>query len=81
MPREARLYELPATLDGGTDGLPSCTGGSRRERSRLTPGGSLVIESSEGRSRPRSSSCGTPDWIPSVVEDEDRDAHVVVGRR
>jgi release factor glutamine methyltransferase len=81
MPREARLFELPATLDGGGDGLALHRRIAIEAVGRLAPGGWLLIETSEAQ-------------LPTAVElmlhvgldarsisDEELDTHVVLGQR
>jgi release factor glutamine methyltransferase len=47
MPREARLHEPPATLDGGPDGMDIHRRLAASAASWLTPGGSILVESSD----------------------------------
>lgn len=81
MPREARLHELPATLDGGADGLELHRRIATHAAGRLVPGGRLLIEVSEAQVPAALELMRAAGLGAEVVSDEERDAHVVVGRR
>lgn len=79
MPREARLHELPATLDGGADGLELHRRIAAKARGRLADGGSLLIEVSEGQVPAALEVMRSAGLDARSLSDDDRDAHVVVG--
>lgn len=81
MPREARLYERRATLDGGDDGLALHRRIAAGARSRLRAGGSLVIEVSERQVPAALQLVGDAGLEARTLADDDRDAHVVIGRK
>lgn len=81
MPREARLYEAPATLDGGPDGLDLQRRVARDACAWLTPGGLLLVEVSAGQADVTASIFDATGLEPSVLYSEHWDATVVVGRR
>lgn len=81
MPREARLFELPATLDGGSDGLDLHRRIAIEAVSRLEAGGWLVIEASEGQLPAAVELMQHVGLLARSVSDDERDAHVVIGQR
>jgi release factor glutamine methyltransferase len=81
MPREARLYELPATLDGGADGLDLHRRIAAGAPRWLAAGGTLLIETSE-RQAPATAAIMDAAGLRARIErddDADADATVVVG--
>jgi release factor glutamine methyltransferase len=79
MPREARLYELPATLDGGADGLDLHRRIAAQAPHWLAPGGHLLIETSE-RQAPTTLEVLIAAGLHARIErDDDADATVVIG--
>lgn len=81
MPREARLYELPPTLDGGADGLDLHRRIAAEAPRWLAPGGHLLIETSE-RQAPTTLEIVSAAGLDARIErDDDADATVVVGTR
>lgn len=79
MPREARLYERPATLDGGADGLDLHRRIAAGAPRWLAPGGSLLIETSE-RQAPTTLEIMVAGGLDARIErDDDADATIVMG--
>jgi release factor glutamine methyltransferase len=79
MPREARLYELPATLDGGADGLDLHRRIAAEAPRWLARGGSLLIETSE-RQAPTARAIMHDAGLRARIErDDDADATIAVG--
>ncbi len=82
MPREARLYEPRAALDGGADGLDWHRLVAAGATDWLTPEGALLIETSRrqaGRTRDILAAAGF--GHTRIVRSDDLDATVVVARR
>lgn len=79
MPREARLHERPATLDGGPDGLELHRMIAGEARNRLVPGGALLIEVSEGQLAAALELMRAAGLEPRSLSDEELGAHVVIG--
>ena len=81
MPREARLYEPRIALDGGADGLDVQRRVAAAAALWLSPGASLVFETSE-RQAPGSERILKDAGLDArIVRDEDRDATVAIGTR
>jgi release factor glutamine methyltransferase len=81
MPREARLHERPAALDGGADGLDLHRRIAAGAPRWLAPGGVLLIETSE-RQAPSTLAIMAGVGLEARVErDDDADATVVIGTR
>ena len=78
MPREARLYELPATLDGGADGLDLHRRIAADARHWLAPGGHLLIETSERQAPVTRAILESAGLAAHVERDDDADATVVI---
>lgn len=81
MPREARLFELPAALDGGEDGLALHRRIAAEAADRLRPGGSLVIEVSERQVPAALTVMADAGLAARTVSEDELDAHVVIGGR
>jgi release factor glutamine methyltransferase len=79
LPREARLYEPEAALDGGPDGLDLVRRVAAGAAAWLAPGGHLLVETSAGQA-PRAVEIFARDGlIPDVVTLNDLEATVVIG--
>ena len=79
LPREARLYEPEAALDGGPDGLDLARRVAAGAAAWLAPGGHLLVETSAGQA-PRAVEIFARDGlIPEVVTLNDLEATVVIG--
>lgn len=81
LPTEAREYEPVHSLDGGSDGLAMHRRLAAGAGRWLAPGGHLLVETSERQSphtRAVFAAAGLDAW---VVECEEMEATVVVGRR
>ena len=81
MPREARLHERIAALDGGSDGLELHRRIAIEAVSWLEPGGWLVIETSEAQLPAAIALMQHAGLDARSVSDEDMPAHVVLGQR
>jgi len=79
MPREARLYELPATLDGGADGLDLHRRIAAGARHWLAPGGHLLIETSERQAPVTHAIMESVGLAARIERDDEADATVVIG--
>jgi len=81
MPPEARLYEPRVSLDGGPDGLDLHRRITVAAPRWLTPGGHLLIESSE-RQAPLTAAMVTHSGLTvRIARSADLDGTVVIGRR
>lgn len=79
MPREARLHEALATLDGGRDGLDLHRRIAQEASAWLRPGGRVLIETSEGQAG-RTAEIIARAGLHATVEHSDAfDATVVTG--
>jgi release factor glutamine methyltransferase len=78
MPREARLYERPATLDGGADGLDLHRRIAAGAPHWLTPGGHLLIETSERQGPLTLAIMASAGLAARIERDDDADATVVI---
>jgi release factor glutamine methyltransferase len=81
MPREARLHEPHATLDGGADGLELVRRVIAGARSWLRPGGHLLVETSEDQATAVLREVARTGLTPRLARDEELDATVVIGGR
>jgi release factor glutamine methyltransferase len=81
LPREARLYEPLAALDGGHDGLAVQGRVVAEARMWLASGGTVLIETSQRQSEKTADLCSTHGLIPRVVRSEELDATVVIGTK
>lgn len=80
MPPEAREHEPLVALDGGSDGLDVQRRITRGAAVWLSPGGSLLIETSVRQAPATANALRAGGLEPHVVRDDDIDATVVVGR-
>ncbi|WP_441246892.1 putative protein N(5)-glutamine methyltransferase [Kitasatospora sp. McL0602] len=81
LPPEARDHEPPVTLDGGADGLAIQRRVISAATEWLSPGGHLLIETSERQSPGTAEAFAERGLAPRVVSCEGRDATVVIGTR
>jgi release factor glutamine methyltransferase len=79
MPPEARLHEPRVALDGGTDGLDLARRVAAGASRWLTPGGTLLVESSERQAPVLSGIFAAAGLTPRVHESEELSATVVTG--
>lgn len=81
LPREARDYEPLVSLDGGEDGLDvlrRLVGGAAQW---LSPGGHLLVETSERQAPSAAAAYAASGLTVRVARDDDLEATVVVGAR
>jgi release factor glutamine methyltransferase len=79
MPREARLHERPAALDGGADGLDLHRRIAAAAPHWVAPGGHLLIETSE-RQASRTRRIMLDAGLDARIErDDEADATIVIG--
>lgn len=81
MPSEARVHEPLVSLDGGPDGLHVQRRVTREARAWLRRGGHLLIETSRRQARRTAAAMVRGGLRPRIVQSEELDATVVVGRR
>ncbi len=81
MPPEARLHERRAALDGGGDGLALVRRVIIGAADWLTPGGSLLVETSEGQAGSAVAAARSAGLASRVAEDDDIGATVVIATR
>jgi release factor glutamine methyltransferase len=81
MPPEARLHEPRLALDGGADGLDIQRRVAATAPRWLASGGHLLIETSERQAPHTAAAVTAAGLIAHVVQDEELDATVVIGRR
>ncbi|WFB09784.1 putative protein N(5)-glutamine methyltransferase [Streptomyces sp. LX-29] len=81
LPPEARIYESRVSLDGGEDGLDVQRRVTAEARRWLVPGGYLLVETSERQAPRTMAEFARNGLVPRVVDCEDLDATVVIGRR
>jgi release factor glutamine methyltransferase len=81
MPPEARLFEPLVALDGGPDGLDVARRVTSGAPGWLTPGGSLLFETSEEQATSAVAIVTAAGLHARVVDDDDRGATVVVATR
>ncbi|WP_052104184.1 putative protein N(5)-glutamine methyltransferase [Cellulomonas cellasea] len=81
MPPEARDHEAPVALDGGADGVDVHRRLAAVAPRWLTPGGQLLIETSERQAPLTAEAMARAGLVPVVVHDDDVDGTVVVGSR
>lgn len=79
MPPEAREHEARSALDGGTDGLAVFARVAAEARHWLAPGGSLLLETSEGQVPKAVELLRAGGLTPRVVSDDELGATVMVG--
>ncbi|MEU1243388.1 putative protein N(5)-glutamine methyltransferase [Micromonospora parva] len=81
MPPEARLHEAPVALDGGPDGLSVLRRVGNDAADWLAPGGHLVVEVGTTQVDALCESFQKAGLIPTVHQDETRDATALTARR
>ena len=81
LPREARIYEARAALDGGTDGLDVLRRVAAEAALWLSPGGHLLVETTEGQAQTTAEIFSHHGLIPGVERSEELEATVIVGTR
>lgn len=81
MPREAREHEPRATLDGGIDGLDIHRRIASEANTWLSPGGHVLVETSEDQAGVMAAIFGLNQLEPKVVSSDAYDATVVMGRK
>lgn len=81
LPGEARLHEPHVTLDGGPDGLDVLRRVASASPAWLSPGGHLLIETSERQAAIAAEIFARNGLSPRVVRDDDLGATVVIGAR
>lgn len=79
MPREARLYEPRAALEGGADGVDLHRRIAREAAAWLRPGGQLLVETGERQAARTRRAFVDGGLTATVIRDDDLDATVVVG--
>ena len=80
MPREARLHEPDAALNGGADGLALHRRIAAEAPAWLTPAGVLVLECSERQAASSAGIMAAHGFVASVATNEDLDGVVVMAR-
>ena len=81
MPPEARDYEPAVALDGGSDGMDIHRRVAAEASAWLTPGGHLLIETSEQQARHVAAIFTGNGLDARVARSEDLDATVAIGRK
>jgi release factor glutamine methyltransferase len=81
LPAEARDHEPRIALDGGPDGLDVQRRVIAAAPRWLSPGGHVLIETSEAQARDTAAAFDSAGLRPRVVRDEELDATVVIGSR
>lgn len=81
LPAEARVYEPRVALDGGADGLDVLRRVAAAAPRWLTPGGCLLVETSERQVAHAVGTFGRSGLTPAVARSEESHATVVVGTR
>jgi release factor glutamine methyltransferase len=81
MPPEARDHEPRVALDGGADGLDVVRRVAAAAPGWLAPGGALLVETSTAQLPAATAAFAAAGLAPSVAEDDDLGATVVVGVR
>jgi release factor glutamine methyltransferase len=79
LPQEARLYEPKVALDGGKDGLDLQRRVAKEASLWLTPGGHLLVETSEMQAPQTFEVFSSAGLTTKVVRDDELDATVVIG--
>lgn len=80
MPSEARVHEPLVSLDGGPDGLHIQRRVTREAHAWLRRGGYLLIETSRRQAGQTAAAMAGGGLAPRIVQAEELDATVVVGR-
>ena len=81
LPHEARRYEAPVALDGGSDGLDVHRRVAVDAPAWLAPGGHLLVETSEDQAPVAREVFGAAGLVPTIVRSDELDATVVIGTR
>ncbi|CAM4187142.1 putative protein N(5)-glutamine methyltransferase [Nocardiopsis rhodophaea] len=81
LPREARIHESRVALDGGGDGLDILRRVAEAAPRWLTPGGHLLVETSERQAPSAADIVAAHGLSPRVARSEEMEATVVIGRR
>lgn len=81
MPPEARLYEPPVALDGGTDGLDILRRVIADAPRWLAPGGHLLFETGEDQAPHAATAVAAGGLIPRVAGSDELGATVVIGAK
>jgi release factor glutamine methyltransferase len=81
LPREARIYEARAALDGGADGLEVLRRVAAAAPLWLEVGGHLLVETSELQAPRAVEIFASHGLVPRVASSADLDATVVIGAR
>jgi release factor glutamine methyltransferase len=79
LPTEARVHEPLVALDGGTDGLDVVRRVISEAPPWLSPGGHLLIETSERQATQTAEAMAAAGLTPRVATDEELNATVVIG--
>jgi release factor glutamine methyltransferase len=79
LPREARLYEPEAALDGGSDGLDLARRVAAGAPLWLAPGGHLLVETSDLQATAMAAMVKTGGLTSEVTTLDELDATVVIG--
>ena len=78
MPREAKDFEPAAALDGGSDGTDLQAAVFAAAATRLTPGGLVIVETSEAQVERTAQRAVEAGLVPSVGRDKKLGATVVI---
>jgi release factor glutamine methyltransferase len=81
MPPEARLYEPPIALDGGSDGVDVHRRVAAAAPGWLASGGKLLIETSDRQAATTAAAMTASGLLPMITSDDDLGATVVIGSR
>jgi release factor glutamine methyltransferase len=81
MPPEAREHEVLLALDGGTDGLAILRRVATQAPSWLSPGGVLLVETSERQAASMGATMSAAGLTPQVRTDPDSGATTITGVR
>ena len=79
LPREARQYEPRAALEGGGDGLEILRRVASEAPQWLSPGGHVLVETSERQARSLAESMTSYGLRPQIVSDPEMGGAVVIG--
>jgi len=81
LPPEARIHEPRVALDGGADGLDVLRRVSATAPLWLTPGGHMLVETSESQAAQTVEAVAREGLIPRVALSDELEATVVIGTR
>ncbi|WP_219462030.1 putative protein N(5)-glutamine methyltransferase [Nonomuraea rhizosphaerae] len=81
LPPEARVHEPLVALDGGADGLDVVRRVIAEAPVWLSPGGRLLVETSECQAPPTAEAMAAAGLVPQVAADEELNATVVMGTK